>query len=136
MKYLFIIFIILAFSGCEKGTVKYAADKNTNPEKNLPSESNKNNIKTSVYKGMYYYSPAFEHLKECGTKILFNIANDGDNFELRKVYNNAPGKNDTSKIYIEIEGFISEKTNDNSSKLDSVLVITKFLKFNFKNRCD
>lgn len=135
---LILFFAVINISACEKGTV---VDKNTtssgsNYSANKIQETEVNKIKQNVHKGNYFRENETGIFNECNSGKKYIIAPEGDNIEIEKAFRTNSGKTSSSKMYAEVEGFISERSAKKGSGMDTILIITKFIKADSGLSCE
>lgn len=133
-----LVFAVLSFSSCEKGTVvnKNTNSSGSNSSANKIQESEVSKIKPNVLKGNYFIENETGIFKECDSPKKYIIAPEGDNIEIEKAFRTNSGKTSSTKIYAEVEGFISERSSKKGSGMDTILIITKFIKSDSNLSCE
>ncbi|HMS64329.1 MAG TPA: hypothetical protein PKD83_03645 [Ignavibacteria bacterium] len=133
-----LLFILLIISGCEKGTVRNVNNslpENKNAQKEI-QESPVNKISQNIFKGNYIKTNYLRSFRECATKKKFIIAPEGDIALLDELYDKRTDSLKISGLYIEAEGFSSERSRKESTGMDTILVITKFIMSDESTKCD
>lgn len=124
MKNILSVFLILVvlklFNGCEK--------PEQNKTENTKSAAPLNNINLEKFGGMFLESADTKKLILCGNNSEFIVSDESDFSLLDNSYPGLRKRNGGKKFYTEAEGFRSVKENLKTKNLDTIIVITKFIK--------
>lgn len=135
---LILVFAVLSLSGCEKGTV---VNKNPNPAGSNNSaqkipDVEVSKIEQNMLKGNYSKENETGIFYVCNSPKRYIVAPEGDNIEIENAFRKNSEKSSGSKIYAEVEGFISERSSKTGLGMDTILIITKFIKADSGLACE
>lgn len=123
--------MIVIISGCQEKANLINESKNN---KKIKQKENVNTLTPKLYTGMYSSVKSNKEFYECGTGSRYLISDNGEISDIGLI-DSASQKNSQKKIYLEVEGFISTKENSKRKGIDSVLIITKFMKADTSINC-
>ncbi len=128
---------LLIITGCEKPSSQDSGNKIKNPG----TGSNKNTNADSsllipkIFKGIYSKRNQNPFFFDCNSKRTFSVAAEGEITQIENLYSGIRSDKNDPKLYVEIEGFISERSGKKNSVMDTVLIITKYLKSDLSPEC-
>ena len=128
---------ILLISGCEKPD-RLNNEANNQLKKNinsLASPNDTNKIKTNIFKGIFSNLNKTKTLAGCENDKKVLIADGSETAEIERIFDEQTEKNAGKGIYIEAEGFTSSQSGINGKGTDSVLIITRVIKYEKQSEC-
>lgn len=129
----YLILFIVLISGCEKPDRLNSETGNTLKKRidSLKSPNDTNKIKTGIFKGIFSNLNKTKTLTGCGNGKKIIVADGSETAEVERIFDEHSGKG----IYIEAEGFTSSKSGINGKGIDSVLIITRVIKYEKQSEC-
>ncbi len=138
MKHLIIIFLgLLFFQSCgEKTSEKKLLSEEEKRKLQEEIEFSRKVIGAELKRGMYNYNSNTNHFTECNTNRKFILVGESETNEMKKAYQDKRFVSPTLLAYVEIEAFQSFQDIGGDNIPDTVLVVTKFLKFDAEKNCN
>jgi NlpE C-terminal OB domain len=137
---IFLIFFLILISGCqekEQENTNIKTDTSKKIETNKKTVSRTNELHPKLFKGMYSSTANESSLVDCDTKTKYLLTQKGELEEFEKIYSAMQSnKKQTKKVYIETEGFTSVQAKPKGKGFDTVLVVTRFVKFDPEINCE
>ncbi|MBS1517523.1 MAG: hypothetical protein JSS91_05495 [Bacteroidetes bacterium] len=135
MKYIFIILLLsFALQSCKKEE----EDLNRIDEKKLKEEMafSRKVIGAEIFKGMYTLVNDSASFTECKSMRNYSLGGEGEPEDIRNEYIKFETQFPKKPAYIEFEAFRSTRSDNEKSVSDTVLVVTRFIKFLGNKTCD
>ncbi|MFZ1322447.1 MAG: hypothetical protein WAT71_12905 [Ignavibacteria bacterium] len=138
MKYLFIIFLgLFLFQSCGNEDIEQKILSEEEKRKQQEEmEFSRKVIGAELKKGMYNYNSNTNHFTECSTNRKYILVGESETNEMKKAYQDKRFVSPTLLAYVEIEAFQSFQDIGGDNIPDTVLVVTKFLKFDAEKNCN
>lgn len=138
VKYLIIILLgLLFYQSCgEKTADQKLLSEEEKMKQQEEIEFSRKVIGAELKKGMYSYNSNTNHFTECSTNRKFILVGENETNEMKKAYQDKRFISPSLSAYVEIEVFQSYEDIDGNNIPDTVLVVTKFLKFDAEKNCN
>ncbi len=130
---LLLMFLFTIVSGCES---KEPVDTTKKVDQTKKTIEEAKEMQPKIFRGMYSHIDNKINLLDCDSKKEYLVSQSGENGNVERVYSAIIKSDSKAKtLYVETEGFTSVQEKQTGKGFDSVLIITKLVKFDPSLNC-